>query len=344
MNPLTDKSYLVSLVFRDARSYRAVQIPLSPGLNVFVGDSDSGKSNIVRNIRSVLENDTAAAMTRDGSDHSEVRLGFADGTDVWLSKGPKTNEYAIHEWTGVEINGDREIKSETFRSVGSSVPPRVREALNMGVVDLQGEPVMISLAAQRGASFGVDESPAAVARAVGSVSAIDRLYSAVAEAERIRKAAAKAAGSAADAAREAKLRARASRAGWDPARARERLSGAQTALDAAGTARERARDIRDRSERAAQTARKRSRALIPARDGSGALERARGALERAREARERVRALRDAIGARERAGVVRASAAEAVIRESAAAAKAKTELAEAIREAGVCPLCGTKQK
>lgn len=337
-NKLVDRSHISSLHFHGARSWGGV-LGLVPGLNVFVGDSDSGKSNIVRNIRSVLENDSAAAFVRRGDDVGSAEIVFADGVAVRIDKGAKLNSYTLIEETGVEHNGSKETHTEEFKSVGAAVPQRVRDALNMGPVDIQGEPVQLSIAPQRGAAFGVDETPAAVARSVGAVSSLDRLYLAVAEAERRRRKAAQDAQGGRELVRQAKLRLREARMQGDPVTARGLADRAGDALDRAGEARGRAGGLREGVETARALAVLRRSREGPARDGPAALGRAREALARARGLRARVSELLLAIqGATAALNGVTNAAAQ---RDAAATTASNLRLAldSAVRESGECPLC-----
>src|SRR5262245_24838426 len=64
--------WVESLSLRDVRNIRAIEIPLSPGLNVFVGDNAQGKTSVLEAVGLIargrsFRSDDAQAMIRRGA-------------------------------------------------------------------------------------------------------------------------------------------------------------------------------------------------------------------------------------------------------------------------------------
>jgi len=176
-----------SVSLDDVLSWRGARLDLSPGLNVVVGPSDSGKTNVYRAVRAVVENAPADRFVRIGSTAGSATITFDDGASVSLGKGKgkdSANTYTVG--TADPSGGTRE---RVFQKVGADCPAEVASVLRLGPVDLSGAEADIHFASQRGPAFGVDVRPGDLARIIGSVCGLDAVYSALSEAERSRKSA-----------------------------------------------------------------------------------------------------------------------------------------------------------
>lgn len=178
-NPnLQDRIEMIEL--HNARSWHTAGLKLHPHVNVIVGESDSGKSNLVRSIRSVVENDTAASLLRSGCETGRVDVCMADGFEVTLTKSAsgKVNEYTVRQYTGVEHDGMRECHVQDFERVGRDVPQEVSEALGIGPLVLGAMKVSLHIGDQFEPRFCLADKPSVVARIIGGAAGIDEIVSA----------------------------------------------------------------------------------------------------------------------------------------------------------------------
>lgn len=143
-----------SVYLGNARSHKRTKLTLHRGLNVIVGASDSGKSNIVRALRAVVFNESYDRLVRTGGGEARVTVRTSKGV-VRLVKGKSRNDYSV--------NG------ESFTRVGRGVPDGVDDVLGLSPVTLGGEVVDIHFAGQRDEAFGVDTKPPVLAKIVGGV-------------------------------------------------------------------------------------------------------------------------------------------------------------------------------
>jgi len=121
-------SYIVSIRIQNFQSHKRANLILVEGVNVITGQSDCGKSAIVRAIRWVMENkplgDSYMSTFAKG-DTTEVTITFSDGTIVKRRKNKKDNQYII--------NGGKPLKA-----IGNKPPPKeALDAMNMTEINIQ---------------------------------------------------------------------------------------------------------------------------------------------------------------------------------------------------------------
>ena len=112
-----------AITIQNFLSHKKTKLEFSKGLNVIVGQTDSGKSAIIRALRWVITNKPGGDSFRSnwGGD-TEVLLEFFT---QWYTSRIKSNRN-LYELDGVELEG-----------FGSSVPDEIREELNIDVLNLQ---------------------------------------------------------------------------------------------------------------------------------------------------------------------------------------------------------------
>lgn len=162
-------------------SWPTADLELHPGLNVVVGPSDSGKTNLYRSLRAIVENAPADRVVSIGNSEGRATVLFEDGKEITLAKG--TGKAAENSYSVTDPSGSRR-----FDKVGSDCPVEVSNVLRLGPVDLSGIETDIHFSSQRGPAFGVDAKPADLAKIIGSVCGLDVVYVALATAEKNRKA------------------------------------------------------------------------------------------------------------------------------------------------------------
>jgi DNA repair protein SbcC/Rad50 len=107
-----------SIQLENFQSHRQTEINLSPGVNVIVGPSDSGKSAIIRALNWVVSNRPSGdAFRSDWGGDTFVRI------DSVIREKGKHNGY----WIG----------DQQFSAIGASVPEEVTKALNLQPINFQ---------------------------------------------------------------------------------------------------------------------------------------------------------------------------------------------------------------
>lgn len=138
------------------QSHKRTIIELSEGVNVFVGQSDKGKTGIIRAIRWIVHNKPNGDAFRSWfGGTTSVQLTFDDGTTITRLKSNTENYYQINE----------EVPLKAF---GQGVPDEVKQLLNLEEVNIQS---------QLDAPFLLSETSGDVAQhfnRIAGISVIDR--------------------------------------------------------------------------------------------------------------------------------------------------------------------------
>lgn len=341
---MTDRpAKVASLAFVNARSYRSIALRLSPGLNVIVGESDSGKTNVVRNARTLVENDALDAIRRFGTPDTEpttITLTTTDAQEFTLERSASLNQCRWEAPLVRSVGRDNDIiehdQHEQWTSIGNGTPEEYRRRLGLSPIDLSGVEADIHFSDQRDPLFVVDDPPSKVAKIVGSVSGLDVLYRGVTAGDKARRDA------AAQVTAATKVRAAAA-AQQQIARDRvERLRPLAAAVAAAESARlaaaQRVADLRETARRYA-VLRDKTKHLTEAR------QRLAAAQEAAAAAYDRAAALSNALADLHRSHNLLATAQEAHHDAQEALADARRSQARTAQALGAtpveCPTCGT---
>ncbi|SFJ24971.1 AAA family ATPase [Thermoflavimicrobium dichotomicum] len=151
------------LVIENFQSHVRTEIDFVPGLNVFVGPSDSGKSAILRALRWVLFNiPRGFDFKRTGADRCQVTLTLADGTQIVRVRSNSVNRYILVNPEG---------KEQVFEGFGNSVPQEVLDAHQMKPLKLdQKWEMIVHFGSQLDGPFLLSESNIAKAKIIGSIS------------------------------------------------------------------------------------------------------------------------------------------------------------------------------
>lgn len=115
--------YFRKLIIENFQSHKYTEIDFVPGLNVFVGPSDSGKSSILRALKWVLFNQPRGKhFIREGASQCRVCLIFDDGTELVRIRGKSENRYLLRTVDG---------KEEIYESLGQGPHPMIVQAHQM---------------------------------------------------------------------------------------------------------------------------------------------------------------------------------------------------------------------
>ena len=164
---------LTKLSIRHYQSLAEVDLDLAP-LTVVVGASSSGKSALIRAIRTLASNTRGSGYVTRGAKRSVITASFDDGLQVELRRGGKTGD----GYTLAAPDAD----SIKFTKIGTSVPEQVSAALAIA------PGAELNVAAQFDRPFLLDATGSSVARALGDLTNVAVLYSAAREANRRRLA------------------------------------------------------------------------------------------------------------------------------------------------------------
>lgn len=119
---------LKKIIVQNFQKHHKSVLDLVPGVNMIVGDTDNGKSAIVRALAwAVFNRPQGFAFKRNDAGESAITLVkvVSDAADVVRAKGKGKNEYVLN---GV-----------SYKALRSDVPEDIAHALNLGAINFQGQ-------------------------------------------------------------------------------------------------------------------------------------------------------------------------------------------------------------
>ena len=151
------------LTVENFQCHEFTEIDFSPGFNVIIGESDQGKSALLRALKWLLYNEPRGAdFIRIGATETRVTVLLTDGCQITRERTPSRNRYYLL------LPGQEE---NIFAGFGSRVPREIQDALGMGKVKLDED-------LERALNLGEQLEPPFLLAETGSVKAkaIGRLY------------------------------------------------------------------------------------------------------------------------------------------------------------------------
>ena len=145
-----------SLSIQNFQSHENSTIEFSTGVNIIVGNSDSGKTAIIRALRWIIWN-------RPSGD--AIRSNWGNGTSVKLVT-EEGNIFRSKDKHDTYIFTTNEKKSIEFKAFGTSVPEEINRFLNINEINVQS---------QLDAPFLLSETPGAVASHFNKVAKLDKI-------------------------------------------------------------------------------------------------------------------------------------------------------------------------
>lgn len=131
-----------NLLIKNFQSHKLTELLFSPGVNIIVGTSDSGKSAILRALKWLVWNRPTG---------ESFRSNWGGQTVVHI----ETETDRIDRWKHNYENGYR-LNTTTFEAIKTDVPQEIQEALNLTSINLQQQldaPFLLSQSAGEVASF-----------------------------------------------------------------------------------------------------------------------------------------------------------------------------------------------
>jgi DNA repair ATPase RecN len=160
-----------SLDVRNFQSLRAVHLDLGP-LTVIVGDSNCGKSALVRSIQALASNVRGSTIVTHGYKLASISA-VTDSATVTFVKGEGHGYYRIVD----------QVEEREFTKLAGEVPIEISRALELDAVK---EGLSLNFAPQHEPPFLLTSSGSVVARTLGELTKVSTVLEAVREANRRR--------------------------------------------------------------------------------------------------------------------------------------------------------------
>ncbi|WP_143298556.1 AAA family ATPase [Carboxydothermus islandicus] len=160
--------YLEKLILVNFQSHKYSEFNFAPGLNVIVGESDRGKTAVIRALRWLFYNEPKGSeFIRVGEKEARVTAYFSNGLIVSRERSDRKNRYVLIK------PGEAPVVFEKF---GQDVPPEISEVLGVQKIRLDKDwEVALNLSTQLEPPFLLFESATRKAKAIGQFQGVHLL-------------------------------------------------------------------------------------------------------------------------------------------------------------------------
>lgn len=174
---------LTKITIENFQSHALTEIEPAPGLTVLVGESDQGKSAVIRALKWLFLNQPrGAGFVRAGESNCRVVVKYGDGAQVSRGRIGNDNVYLV------SLPGQ---EPALFRGFGVEVPTEVQEITGISDIDVGGESVVPNIAGQLEAPFLLGASGPMRASLIGMMARADifdeALKNTLADVSRVRR-------------------------------------------------------------------------------------------------------------------------------------------------------------
>lgn len=150
------------LKINNYRSIEKAELEFSSGINIIIGDSQTGKSNIQRLIRDWAFNNTGDDFVTVNADKTQIEI---DGV-LWekgKEKSKKINRYSFND--------------NIYDNVGRTVPEPITEYTQIVKIDFGGsDAISLNFIDQHSSFFMIFNSKSDNAKILGRIAGINRIY------------------------------------------------------------------------------------------------------------------------------------------------------------------------
>ncbi len=153
--------YIKKVELHNFQSHAYTEMEFDRGLNVILGNSDVGKTAILRAIKWALYNEPKGDyFIRQGEKEVSVKVTFSNGVVVERAKTPSKNSYFLVDSSGNEMR---------FEGFGIDVPKEITDVTNMYKVPLDNanNKTILNIAEQLDGPFLLNEQASLRASAIG---------------------------------------------------------------------------------------------------------------------------------------------------------------------------------
>ena len=172
--------YISKLELVNFQSHKNTVMEFDKGLNVIIGNSDSGKTSIIRAVKWALFNEPQGdAFIRQDETKCWVTVHFNTGAIVRRLRTASKNSYYLKKSNGEEYN---------FEAFGRNVPKEIIDEINMFKIEFdENNNYILNIAEQLEGPFLINEKPSLRASAIGRIVKVNLVDNAMRDTIRDRK-------------------------------------------------------------------------------------------------------------------------------------------------------------
>lgn len=177
--PAQNQKYITSVTLKNFQAHKDTTISFDKGLNIIVGESNNGKTSILRGILWAIDNQPLGNdFIMAGENDCSVTINFSDGT--YIERGRTVKDTGYYKIRYIDDNG--KYIDQTYRGFTNAVPIEVANVHQMPKVNITKDiETHLNVLSQLDGPFLLTESPLVKASAIGRITGTHVIDAAIKE-------------------------------------------------------------------------------------------------------------------------------------------------------------------
>lgn len=170
---------IVKVVLENFQSHEYTELELDSGLNIIIGESNNGKTSILRAIMWAIDNQPLGTdFIMAGKNDCSVRIEYDDGT--FIERGRTLKDTGYYKIQYIDENGKLQVAE--YRGFTNAIPVEVANVHQMPKVNITKDiETHLNVLSQFDGPFLLTESPLVKASAIGRITGTHVIDSAIKE-------------------------------------------------------------------------------------------------------------------------------------------------------------------
>ena len=177
--PAQNQKYITSVTLKNFQAHKDTTVQFDKGLNIIVGESNNGKTSILRGILWAIDNQPLGNdFIMAGENDCSVTINFSDGT--YIERGRTVKNTGYYQIRYIDDNG--KYIDQTYRGFTNAVPIEVANVHQMPKVNITKDiETHLNVLSQLDGPFLLTESPLVKASAIGRITGTHVIDAAIKE-------------------------------------------------------------------------------------------------------------------------------------------------------------------
>lgn len=177
--PAQNQKYITSVTLKNFQAHKDTTVQFDKGLNIIVGESNNGKTSILRGILWAIDNQPLGNdFIMAGENDCSVTINFSDGT--YIERGRTVKSTGYYQIRYIDDNG--KYIDQTYRGFTNAVPVEVSNVHQMPKVNITKDiETHLNVLSQLDGPFLLTESPLVKASAIGRITGTHVIDAAIKE-------------------------------------------------------------------------------------------------------------------------------------------------------------------